>query len=154
MSTLMRWDPFRELTTMRNLVDRMMDESIREGSSTWPSEGRVTPLALDLIEDEDAFTVKASLPGIDPDDVEITLSDNVLTLKGETKAEKDVEEKNYRLRERRFGSFARSVSLPVPIDSDNVEATHENGVLTLRLPKSEEVKPKKISVKKMIESSK
>ena len=71
------------------------------------------PLALDVVEDEDAYTVKASVPGINPDDVEITMADNVLTIKGETHEEKDVEEKQYRLRERRYGSFQRSVTLPV-----------------------------------------
>ncbi len=94
--------------------------------------------------------MKASIPGVDPNDVEVTLTDNTLTIKGEVKEETDVEERNYHLRERRFGSFTRNVTLPLPVDADKVEATHENGVLSLRLPKTEAVKPKKISVKKMI----
>lgn len=152
MTTLMRWDPFRELTTIRNMMDRLLEEPMGEDDGSFSRQFNAFPLALDVMEDEEAYTVKASVPGINPDDVEITMADNVLTIKGETRAEKDVEEKQYRLRERRFGSFQRSVTLPVMVDPDKVEATSENGVLTLRLPKSEAVKPKKISVKKMIES--
>jgi HSP20 family protein len=154
MATLMRWDPFRELATMRDMMDRMVDDSFFESPRLLSRQLAESSLALDVVEDEDAYTVKASIPGIDPNDVEVTLTDNVLTIRGETKEEKDVEEKNYRLRERRFGSFSRSLNLPVAVDADKVEATHENGVLTLSLPKSEAVKPKRISVKKMIEANK
>jgi len=104
-------------------------------------------LALDVIENNDEFVVKASLAGIDPDDLEITYSDNALTIRGETKMEQDVEESRYHLRERRYGRFARSVSLPAKIDSDKIEADYKNGVLTLHLPKTEEVKPKRIRIK-------
>ncbi len=152
MSTLMRWDPFRELTTIRNMMDRLIEEPLVENSQNLPRQLNGYPLALDVIEHDDAYTVKASVPGVNPDDIEITLADNVLTIRGETREEKDVEEQQYRLHERRYGSFSRSVTLPVVVDSENVEATHENGVLSLRLPKSEAVKPKKIAVKKMIDS--
>lgn len=152
MATLMRWDPFRELTAMRDVMDRLIEEPFFEAPRLWTRQVEDFTLALDVMEDDDAYTVKASVPGIDPNDIEITLTDNVLTIKGESKEEKDVEEKNYRIHERRFGTFSRSVSLPVPVESDKVDATYENGVLTLHLPKSEAVKPKKISVKKMIES--
>ena len=153
MANLMRWDPFREITTMRDVMDRAFDEAFFEAPRLWSRRPEGYPLALDVSEDADAYTVKASVPGVDPNDVEITLTDNMLTIKGEVKEEKDVEESNYHLRERRFGSFTRSVTLPVTVDADKVEATHENGVLTLRLPKTEAVKPKKISVKKMISGS-
>jgi HSP20 family protein len=153
MTTLMRWDPFRELTTIRNMMDRLLEEPMNETDGGFSRQYNAFPLALDVIEDEEAYTVKASVPGVNPDDIEITMADNILTIKGEMHDEKDVEEKRYRLHERRFGSFQRSVTLPVTVDSENVEATHENGVLSLRLPKSEAVKPKKISVKKMIESN-
>lgn len=152
MTTLMRWDPFRELTTIRNMMDRLLEEPMEGNGEGFSRQYNAFPLALDVVEDQDAYTVKASVPGINPDDVEVTMTDNVLTIKGETHEEKDVEEKQYRLRERRYGSFQRRVTLPVAVDPDKVEATSENGVLTLRLPKSEAVKPKKISVRKMIES--
>ena len=93
------------------------------------------------------FTVKASLPGISPDDLNVTLEDNVLTIQGEVKEDETIEESNYHIRERRTGSFSRSVRFPVPVESDKVEAEFENGVLTLSIPKAEAVKPKRIAVK-------
>jgi HSP20 family protein len=110
-------------------------------------EDRPWALALDVIETEDAFIVKASLPGINPDELDITFTDNVLTIQGEIKQEQDVEEGKYHLRERRYGMFQRSIALPVPVDADKIEATYKDGVLTLSIPKVEEIKPKKISVK-------
>ena len=152
MSTLIRWDPFREVQTFRQMMDRMMDESFVGAPRFWPQTGDGFPLALDVAEDQDKYIVKASVPGVDPGNVEITLSDNILTIKGETQQEKDIDEKNYQIRERRYGSFTRSVALPAGVDADKVEAIHEHGVLTLHLPKSEAVKPKKIAVKAMVES--
>lgn len=150
MAYLTRWDPFREMAALRNTVDRLFDESMQ--SADW--EGRsIGALALDVAENEDGYIVKASLPGVNPDDIEVTLTDNTLTVRGEIKADTDIDEKNYRLRERRSGTFMRSVTLPVPVDSEKVEAVNEHGVLTLRLPKAEAVKPKKIAVRKMIESN-
>ncbi len=150
MNSLTRWDPFREMQTFRDVMDRFFEEPWAEAPRQWMQRTEGFPLALDLAEDDANYIVKASVPGVDPENVEVTLTDNVLTIKGETKGEKDVDEKNYHLRERRFGSFTRSVTLPMPVDSEKVEATHENGVLTLRLPKTEAVKPKRIAVKKTI----
>jgi HSP20 family protein len=103
-------------------------------------------LALDVAETEDDFLVKASLPGINPDDLEITYNNNLLTIKGEVKEEKDIEEQRYHLRERRYGSFSRSLTLPSTVKADAIEASYEGGVLTLHLPKAEEAKPKRIPV--------
>jgi HSP20 family protein len=152
MSTLIRWDPFREVQTFRQMMDRMMDESNMGGQRAWPQAGDGFPLALDVAEDQDKYIVKASIPGVDPNNIDITLTDNVLTIKGETRQEKDVDEKNYQIRERRYGSFTRSIALPAGVDPEKVEAIHEHGVLTLHLPKTEAVKPKKIAVKGMIDS--
>jgi HSP20 family protein len=91
--------------------------------------------------------VKTALPGIDPQDVDVSLTGNTLTIKGETKAEKDVEEGNYICRERRFGAYSRSLTLPVAVQVDKAEAEYENGVLKLKLPKVEEAKPKAIEIK-------
>ena len=103
-------------------------------------------LAIDVTEHEDGYAVKASVPGINPDDVEITLDDNILTIKGETKAEEVNEGEKLHVRERRYGSFSRSIRFPVAVNSDDVNATYENGVLTLSVPKAEEVKPKRIAI--------
>lgn len=146
MTSLIRWDPAREMSQMRQMMDRFFDDSWFEAPVRWTRQEGF-PLELDLVEDNDTYTVKASVPGVQPDDVDITLTDNVLTIKGETRHEENVDEKNYHLRERSYGSFTRSIRLPMPVDAEHVDASHENGVLTLRLPKLEAVKPKKIAVK-------
>ena len=147
MNNLSRWEPMRELQTMRTLMDRFFDEPFLAAPQLWSQRNDGFTLPLDVIEEEGQYIVKASMPGVEPDQVEITLNDNVLTIKGETKGESDKNESNYHVRERRYGSFMRHITLPNAVNSEQVEATHENGVLTLRLPKSEAVKPKKISVK-------
>lgn len=141
---LARWDPFREIMSIRNTMDRLFDSVLSGTTLTW--QPTVWDLALDVAEDEDEYVVKASIPGINPDDLEITFSNNTLTIKGEVKEDKELEQAHYHLRERRYGSFARSVTLPAGIEADKIEATYEAGVLKLRLPKAEEVRPKKIAI--------
>ncbi|MCC6457095.1 MAG: Hsp20/alpha crystallin family protein [Caldilineaceae bacterium] len=153
MNTLTRWEPMRELQTMRRFMDRFMDEPFFDAPQLWSQGGENFPLPLDVIEQEGEYIVKASMPGVEPDQVEITLTDNVLTIKGESKRESDDNQSNYHVRERHYGSFMRQISLPMGVDADKVEATHENGVLILHLPKSEASKPKKISVKKTVDSN-
>ena len=143
MANLTRWDPFREMMTLRNWMDRWMDSPMST-LSTW--QPAAWDLALDVAETDDDFVVKASLPGVAPDDLEITYNHNMLTITGEIKEEKDVEEQRYHLRERRYGSFSRSISLPSTVKADAIEANYEAGVLTLHLPKAEGAKPKRIPV--------
>jgi len=150
MTNITRWEPYRELATMRQMLDRFFDDDFARFPSLWERRPDAMSLALDVAEKEDAFVVKASVPGVPAEDVEVTLTDNVLTIKGEMKADKEINEENYHLRERRFGSFVRSVTLPTTVDADKIEAVNENGVLTLTLPKAEAVKPKKIEVKKIV----
>jgi len=133
------------MASLRRAMDRLWDESFAFPQQ-WDRQADWGP-ALDVMENQDNYVVKASLPGVAPEDVEITLTDNVLTIKGETKQEKDDKQENYHLRERHYGSFMRSITLPVSVDADKVDATNEHGVLVLTLPKSEAVKPKKIAVK-------
>lgn len=144
MANLMRWDPFREMMTLRSTIDRLFDDSFFGQRSEWQSVP--WDLALDVLEESDEFVVKASLPGVNPDDLDITYTNNVLTIKGEIKQDKDVDEKHYHLRERRYGSFTRSISLPSSVKSDAISAQYEAGVLTLHLPKAEEAKPKRIAI--------
>ena len=150
MTSILRWEPYRELATMRQMLDRFFDDDFARFPALWERQPGAMSLALDVVEQEEVFIVKASIPGVPADDVEITLTDNVLTIKGEMKEDKEVKEANYHLRERRFGSFLRSVTLPTTVDADKIEAINENGVLTLKLPKAEAVKPKKIEVKKIV----
>jgi HSP20 family protein len=149
---LTRWDPFQEMLNLRRTVDRLFDNVSPDREWAQPS---MWGLAVDMVENKDDFVVKASIPGINPDDLDISYSDDTLTIKGEIKEDKDVKQDQYHLRERRYGTFMRSVTLPTRIKGDAIEASYQNGVVTLRLPKAEEVKPKRIAIKvgsqKMIE---
>lgn len=139
-----RWDPFREMMVLRNSTDRVVNRELALAPSSWKSFN--WSVALDVVESEDEYLVKASLPGINPEDLDITFDDNKLTLKGEVKEEKELDEARYHLRERRYGSFTRSIKMPSGIESDKIEANFTKGVLELHLPKIEEVKPKKIAI--------
>ena len=143
---LTRWDPFREMMNLRRTVDRLFDNTVAAQGEEW-AQPVPWGLSLDVIENKDDFVVKASIPGIDPDDIDITYTDDTLTIKGETKADREVKEEAYHLRERRYGSFARSIRLPFKVRADAIEASYDKGVLSLRLPKVEEAKPKRIAIK-------
>ena len=142
---LTRWDPFREMVSMRRAMDRLIDSSFSDGNN-W-QQMTEWALPLDVVEHEDEYLVKASLPGINPDDVNISVQENVVTIQGETKQEDENKEQRWHMRERRWGSFSRSFTLPAGVDANNVQAEYENGVLSLTLPKSQEAKPKRISIK-------
>ena len=146
---LTRWDPLREMMGLRRAMDRLFDSAM-VGAPSWEGTSR-WELALDVSESDDAYQVKASLPGIDPEDIDITYNANTLTIKGEIKEEKEVEEARYHVRERRYGSFSRSITLPTEIKDAEVEASYDAGVLKLTLPKTEPIKPKRIEVHKLIE---
>ena len=146
MTTVVRWKPLREMMNLRNEMDRMFDEALNEPRLRWQNATN-WGLALDVAEQDDTFIIKASVPGVQPDDLDITISDNVLTIKGELLEDQTIDQETYHLRERRFGSFSRSVTLPVPVNSDEIEAVYEHGVLTLQVPKAEELKPRRIAIK-------
>ena len=144
MANVVRWDPFREMLQLRRSMDRMMDESLMNGSN-WDEPMRWA-LPVDVVENNDAYLVKASLPGVNPDDINITYDNHVLTLNTEVQAEEEKKEERYLLRERRYGSFTRSITLPNQVDASKIEASYSDGVLTLTLPKAEEVKPRRIQL--------
>ncbi len=145
--TLVRWNPTRTMSLF-NEFERMFDEAFNMMNlpqmRTLP---QMWQLALDVAETDDGFIVKASVPGVNPDDLEITLENNLLTIKGELKEDQEINQEQYHLRERRYGTFSRSITLPVAVNSEEIEATYENGVLRVFVPKAEEVKPKRISIK-------
>jgi len=143
MNALRKRDPFQEVSDLRQSMDRMFDQFFWAPRAIWQSEMDV---ALDVAESPDEFIVKASLPGIKPEDIDITFTERTLTIKGEVKGDEETKDARYYLRERWSGSFARSIQLPAQVQSDNIQATFDSGVLTLRLPKVEEVKPKRIEV--------
>ena len=147
MSSLIRWEPFRDLISLREAMDRLFEESFVR-----PGVGRLVPagmetLAVDMYETDDAVVVKSAIPGIKAEDLDISITGDTLTIRGETKAEEEVKEENYIRRERRYGSFCRSLAIPVPVVAGKAEAEFENGMLKLTLPKAEEVKPKAIKIK-------
>jgi HSP20 family protein len=139
---LANWDPFREMMSMRKAMDRLIEGSLGDEQREW-----TLGVPLDVSEDEDAYLLKASLPGVDPNDIDITYRDGVLTIRGEVHEDQEVERDQYRIRERRFGSFSRSVQLPSSVKADDIEASYDKGVLRLHIPKTEEVKPKRIQIK-------
>ena len=147
MSNIVRWEPFRELVSLREAMDRLFEESfVRPGGGRLVPAGMEIP-AVDMYQTDDAVVVKSAIPGIKPEDIDISITGDTLTIKGETRVEEEVNEENYIRRERRYGSFCRSLALPLPVVTEKAEAEFENGVLTLTLPKAEEVKPKAIKIK-------
>jgi len=148
MSNLTRWEPTSEFMTLRDAMDRLFDDAftrpfslLRNGGSTWSA------LPIDMYQTNDDVVVKAVVPGIQPDQVQISVTGDVLTIRGEMKQEEETKDKAWHIREHRLGSFERSVALPVNVVSDKATAEFENGILTITLPKAEEVKPKAITIK-------
>lgn len=151
MSKIVRWNPMREAVDLFNEFDRVFESPFYR--ARWGMPLRTNDvvgswsLALDVAESGDVFTVKASLPGMNPEDLNVTLEDNVLTIQGELREDETIEEETYHIRERRYGKFSRSLRFPVPVNAESIVAEYENGVLTLSVPKAEEVKPKRIEIK-------
>ncbi len=148
MTNLTRWEPASDIMSLRDAMDRLFDDAftrpfslLREGGSNW------SPMAIDMYQTDDDVIVKAALPGIKADEVQINITGDVLTIKGETRQEEENKDKAWHIREQRWGAFERSVALPTAVTSDKAKAEFENGILTITLPKAEEVKPKTISVK-------
>ena len=143
---IVRWEPLRDMMTAQREFDRLF----REAFSPTGNEGEVSTRTwappVDIYENGDNLVLKAEVPGVNPEDVEVRVEDNTLYLKGERKFEKEVKEQNYHRVERSYGTFTRSFSLPNSVDSDKVTATYKDGVLTLTMPKREEAKPKTIKV--------
>ena len=146
MTTLVRWNPMRDMRSLRNEMNRLFEEAFDEMPLNRWQTSTNWGLAVDVSENDEVFLITASVPGVNPDDIEITISDNVLTIKGEFKSEETIEEEKYHLRERRYGSFGRSLTLPVAVNADEVDASYENGVLKLEVPKADEVKPRRIQI--------
>jgi len=144
MSNLIRWEPAREMMTLREAMDRLFDDAFTRPLSL--RDGWSAP-AIDMYQTEDEVVVRAALPGLKPDDVQINITGDVLHIKGEMKYEEEKKEKAWHMREQRWGAFERSVALPIDVVADKAKAEFENGVLTVTLPKAEEVKPKTINIK-------
>ena len=145
MSNLIRWESAREMMTLREAMDRLFDDAFTRPLSI-AGNGWAVP-AVDMYQTDNEVVVKAALPGMKAEDVQLNVTGEVLTIKGEIKQKEEVKEKAYHLREQRWGMFERSVILPTEVVADKAKADFENGILTITLPKAEEAKPKTISIK-------
>ncbi|MDT7943565.1 MAG: Hsp20/alpha crystallin family protein [Dehalococcoidia bacterium] len=143
--TLVRWDPWEEFRSIRRAMDRLWDELMGRREPVVVEEAMTFP--VDMYETDEALVVKAALPGLRPEDVEISVQGDLLTIKGELKREEKVERENYHRRELRYGMCSRTISLPVAVDAEKAEATFEHGILTVTLPKVPEARAKVIRVK-------
>jgi len=146
---IIRWDPFRDLVTLRDRMNRLFEDAVSTArseekdmiSSSWAP-------AVDIYEDEKQLVLTAEIPGISEKDIDIKIEDNTLSIHGERKLEKETNEENYHRIERAYGSFYRSFSLPNHIDQDKIQAEHENGVLRIIMPKKPEFQPRKVKILK------
>ena len=149
MTVLARWEPFREFSTMQGRMNRM-NRFFRESYSPEGPEEALTTTSfappVDIYEDEHNITLKIEVPGIDEKDMDVRIDNNTLTLHGERKIEKEEKEENFRRVERQYGSFTRSFTLPSSVDTGQVSANYDNGVLKIKLAKKAEAKPKQIKV--------
>jgi HSP20 family protein len=146
MTVLTRWDPFRELSTMQDRMNRLFRESNSPGG---PADALTTTSfapPVDIYEDEHNITLKLEVPGIDEKDIDVRVENSTLTVHGERKIEKEEKEENFRRVERQYGSFTRSFTLPSSVDSGQVSAHYDKGVLKIKLAKKAEAKPKQIKV--------
>ena len=144
MSNLTRWEPVREMMTLRDAMDRLFDDAFTRPLSV---SGVSAMVAIDMYQTDDEVIVKATLPGLIADDVDITVTGETLTLRGEFKQESEEKETNYHIREQRFGSFERSILLPTDVKADKAKADFKDGILTIAMPIAEEVKPRSITIK-------
>jgi len=146
MTVLTRWDPYRELNTLQDRMNRLFNASFsNEGRDESLATSGFAP-AVDVYEDEHNVTLKIEVPGIDEKDIDVRVENNILTVQGERKIEKEEKEENYRRIERQYGSFTRTFTLPNTVDTESASANYDKGVLKVTLAKKAEAKPKQIKV--------
>jgi len=151
---IVRWNPTRDLTQMREEMDRLFGQFLRRGEgeeATW-GQGLWAP-PVDIYETDDAFMLKAELPGFTKEDVNIEVHENRLIIRGERKRETEAKEDQYHRLERAYGRFERAFWLPTTVDAEHIQASFKNGILEMRLPKSEKAKPKQIPITETEEAS-
>lgn len=145
MTLITRWEPFREMATLQDRMNRLFNDQFGAMTRDESLTGAFVP-PVDVYEDENSIQVRLEVPGVEEKDIDIQLENNVLTVRGERKFEKEEKEENFRRIERRYGSFTRSFTLPNTVSSEGVQANYEKGVLKIQLPKRAETKPKQIKV--------
>ena len=144
-----RWDPFRDLLSIQEEMNQLFGRAFGQPSqATSETSGRMWAPALDISERKDAYLVTVELPGVKAEDVDVTLEDGLLTIQGERRFTEESSDQQYHRVERRYGMFRRSITLPSQVQADAIQASYEDGVLSVTVPKAEEAKPKKIEVRK------
>jgi len=144
--SILRWDPIEDFYTIRREMARLMDERLSPFRMTrFIRSERTVQLPLDVYSTDEEIVVTAAVPGLNPEDVEVTMEDNVLTIRGEFRA--PLENVEYLVQERPYGRFSRSLTINVPVEADRAEAKFDKGILTVVLPKAEHARPKVIQVK-------
>ncbi|OGD22378.1 MAG: molecular chaperone [Candidatus Aminicenantes bacterium RBG_16_63_16] len=151
---IIRWDPFRDLVSLRDKMNRLFEDAVTQRGEEKELVASSWAPAVDIYEDESQLVLTAEVPGLSEKDVEIKIEDNVLSIHGERKLEKETREENYHRIERAYGSFFRSFTLPNYIDQDKIRAEHENGVLKISMPKKAELKPRKVRIIKPAQEEK
>jgi HSP20 family protein len=144
MTNIIRWDPSRDISTMQDSMDKFFDDYFGRYSKNIEGYGAID---VNMVQTDDNVIVKASVPGVNPEDIDISITGDTLTIRGETKEDEETKEGNYHIKEMRYGSFARSILLPNQVVVDKAVAEFKDGILKLTLPKAEEVKPKTIKIK-------
>ena len=143
---VIRWDPFRDLNSLQDRMNRLFEEANRGWRSDEPSSTTAWSPAVDIFETEDEIIVRAEVPGMDRNDIELSLENNVLTLTGDRKLQKETEDENYHRIERSYGSFSRSFSIPAMVNEDKIRAEYNDGVLSIALAKKERARLKQIKI--------
>ncbi len=144
MTKITRSDPFLDIVNVRNTMDKMLDNYFGHSALSFEGYGI---LDMDMYQTDDDVVIEASIPGVNPEEINISIAGEVLTIKGEVKQVNESENLDYHIRERRFGTFSRSITLPVHVIAEKANADFKNGILKLTLPKAEEIKPRTITVK-------
>jgi HSP20 family protein len=145
--SLIRWEPFREMVSLRDAIDRLFEESFVRPARGWVTSEVGLRVPVDMYETDENLVIKADLPGLKAEDVDVSITGDTLTIKGEYETEEESEKGDVHFKERRYGTFQRAIRLPAGVDSEAAEADFEDGVLKLTLPKTAEAKPKQIPVK-------
>ena len=143
---VVRWDPFRELGMLQDRMNRLFDNAGRGWRADEPAATTSWSPSVDIFETEGEIVVKAELPGMNREDITLHLENNVLTLRGERKFEKETKDENYHRIERSYGNFCRSFSIPATVDEEKIRADYKDGVLKIALPKKDQAKPKQINI--------
>ena len=145
---IIKWDPFRDMVTLREKMNRMFEDVFSGRSENKELTAGTWAPAVDIFETENELVMTAEIPGIEEKDVEIKIEDNTLSIRGERKFEKETKEENYHRLERSYGSFYRAFTLPSSVDPERIQAEQENGVLKISMPKRQELKPRKVRILK------